>query len=115
MSTFSIFITLIITVSFLLVLVIMVQNPKGGGLSSSFGGGGQQIGGVQNTSNFLDRSTWVLATLLLVLILFSNSTISRPGTLVDSSLLSDEVIEEIIPEEISEELPLVSPEDIPSE
>ena len=74
-----------------------------------------QIGGVQNTSNFLDRSTWVLATLLLVLILFSNSTISRPGTLVDSSLLSDEVIEEIIPEEISEELPLVSPEDIPSE
>ena len=42
------------------------------------------------------------AALLLVLILFSNSTISRPGTLVDSSLLSDEVIEEIIPEEISE-------------
>ena len=30
----------------------MVQNPKGGGLSSSFGGGGQQIGGVQNTTNF---------------------------------------------------------------
>ena len=79
MSTFSIFITLIIIVSFLLVLVIMVQNPKGGGLSSSFGGGGQQIGGVQNTSDFLDRSTWVLATLLLVLILLSNSMISRPG------------------------------------
>ena len=51
----------------------MVQNPKGGGLSSSFGGGGQQIGGVQNTSDFLDRSTWVLASLLLVLILLSNS------------------------------------------
>jgi len=35
MSTFSIFIALIIVVCFLLVLVVMVQNPKGGGLSSS--------------------------------------------------------------------------------
>ena len=115
MSTFSIFITLIIIISFLLVLVIMVQNPKGGGLSSSFGGGGQQIGGVQNTSDFLDRSTWVLATLLLVLILLSNSMISRPGNLEDSSLLSEEAIEEIIPEEIPEELPEVLPEEILSE
>ena len=115
MSTFSIFITLIIIVSFSLVPVIMVQNPKGGGLSSSFGGGGQQIGGVQNTTNFLDRSTWVLATLLLVLILLSNSMISRPGTVEDSSLLSDEALEEVIPEEIPEELPEVLPEDIPEQ
>ncbi len=42
--------------AFLLVVVIMVQNPKGGGLSSSFGGGGgAQIGGVQKTSDFLDK------------------------------------------------------------
>ena len=38
MNTFTIFIGLIIFVAFLLVVVIMVQNPKGGGLSSSFGG-----------------------------------------------------------------------------
>ena len=53
----------------------MVQNPKGGGLSSAFGGGANQVGGVQNTSDFLDKSTWTLATLLLVLILLSNITI----------------------------------------
>jgi preprotein translocase subunit SecG len=93
----------------------MVQNPKGGGLSSSFGGGGQQIGGVQNTTDFLDRSTWVLASLLLVLILLSNSMVSRPGSLEDSSLLSTEAIEEVIPEEIPEELPEVLPEDTPTE
>ena len=68
MSSFSIFVFLIIAVCFLLVLVIMVQNPKGGGLSSSFGGDSQQIGGVKKTTDFLDNSTWVLATLLLVLI-----------------------------------------------
>ena len=76
MSTFTIFIGLIIFVAFLLVVVIMVQNPKGGGLSSSFGGGGtQQLGGVQKTTNFLDKSTWTLETLLLALILLSNISI----------------------------------------
>lgn len=73
MSTFTIFLVLIMIVAFFLVVVIMVQNPQGGGLSSSFGGGGgAQIGGVQRTSNFLDKSTWTLATIMIALILFSN-------------------------------------------
>ena len=59
----------------------MVQNPKGGGLSSTLGGGGQ-IGGVQKTSDFLDKSTWTLATLLIVLILLSS--LSFTGTFGDS-------------------------------
>lgn len=54
----------------------MVQNPKGGGLSSSFGGGGtQQLGGVKKTGDFLDKSTWVLSTALLVLILLASTTL----------------------------------------
>ncbi len=74
MTTFYIFLGLIIFVAFLLVVVIMVQNPKGGGLSSSFGGGGtQQLGGVKKTGDFLDKSTWVLSTALLVLILLSST------------------------------------------
>lgn len=76
MSTYTIFLILIIFVAFLLVLVVMVQNPKGGGLASSFGGGGtQQLGGVKKTTDFLDKSTWTLATLLLALILLSNISI----------------------------------------
>lgn len=54
----------------------MVQNPKGGGLSSSFGGGGtQQLGGVKKTGDFLDKSTWVLSTALLVLILLASTSL----------------------------------------
>ena len=94
MSTFSIFVALIVLVCFLLVLVIMVQNPKGGGLSSSFGGGTQQMGGVQKTSDFLDRSTWILATLLLALILVSNITLSSGNDAIDSKLLEDSSIPE---------------------
>ncbi|TBN02727.1 preprotein translocase subunit SecG [Hyunsoonleella flava] len=88
MGTFTIFLILIVVVAFLLVVVIMVQNPKGGGLSSSFGGGGtQQLGGVKKTTDFLDKSTWTLATLLLVLILVSNVAIGTGDATVDSKAL----------------------------
>ena len=85
----------------------MVQNPKGGGLSSSFGGSTQQLGGVQKTTDFLDKSTWVLATLLLALILLSNMTISNGNSAPESSLLDGEIIENTIPEEVPAEIPEV--------
>ena len=76
--SYFLFLILIIVVSLLLILVIMVQNPKGGGLSSSFGGAGSQnLGGVQSTTNFLDKSTWTLAIVLFALILLSNFAIPR--------------------------------------
>jgi preprotein translocase subunit SecG len=109
MSSFSIFLALIIFVSFLLVLVIMVQNPKGGGLSSSFGGDSQQIGGVKKTGDFLDKSTWVLASLLLILILLSNLTINKGNYNIDSKLLDPNQVESTIPEAINEEIPLEIP------
>ncbi|EIJ38753.1 preprotein translocase subunit SecG [Galbibacter orientalis] len=97
MSTFSIFLVLIIIVAFLLVLVIMVQNPKGGGLSSSFGGGGSQVvGGVKKTGDFLDKSTWTLATILVALILLSNITlISNDST--ESKLLDGRDVQTTAP------------------
>jgi preprotein translocase subunit SecG len=88
MSTFSIFLVLITIVCFLLIIVIMVQNPKGGGLSSAIGGS-QMLGGVQKTTDFLDKSTWTLATVLIALILFSSLSFS--GALSDTG---SKIIEE---------------------
>ena len=98
---YNIILFLIIFLSFLLVLVIMVQNPKGGGLASTFGGDSQQIGGVKKTTDFLDRSTWILASLLFLLILFSNITLNSGSDVNESELLNksdDIVIEEIFEE-----------------
>ena len=81
MSTFTIFLVLITIVCFLLIVVIMVQNPKGGGLSSTFGSS-STLGGVQKTTDFLDKSTWVLSTALIALILLSS--LSFTGTLSDN-------------------------------
>ena len=63
MGTFLIVVILII--SFLLGAVILVQNPKGGGLAAGFTGGAQ-MGGVQRTTNFLEKSTWYLVVALFV-------------------------------------------------
>ena len=60
----------------------MVQNPKGGGLSSTLGGS-TQIGGVQKTTDFLDKSTWALGITLIVLILFSS--LCFPSTAVPAT------------------------------
>ena len=109
MSSFSIFLILILAVCFLLVLVIMVQNPKGGGLSSSFGGDSQQIGGVKKTTDFLDKSTWVLASLLLILILLSNITLNNGDVNTESKLLDSQTIDENIPETIRDDIPLEIP------
>lgn len=83
---FSIFLVLIVIVCFLLIVVIMVQNPKGGGLSSTLGGS-QQMGGVQKTTDFLDKSTWTLGVLLIILIMFSS--ISFNGTNSEVKILDD--------------------------
>tara|TARA_Y100001949_G_scaffold147151_1_gene130970 strand:- start:138 stop:470 length:333 start_codon:yes stop_codon:yes gene_type:complete len=98
MGTFWIFISLILFVCFLLILVVMVQNPKGGGLSSTFGGGQQQIGGVQKTTDFLDKSTWVLAIVLGSLILISNVSLMNDVNDSESILIDESTIEETIPE-----------------
>ena len=85
----------------------MVQNPKGGGLASTFGGDSQQIGGVKKTTDFLDRSTWILASLLLLLILFSNITLNSGNDTNESELLNnteDVFIEEILENDADQEL-----------
>ena len=88
MTTFNIFLVLIVVVCLLLALVIMVQNPKGGGLSSTFGGNTQGVGGVKKTGDFLERSTWTFATALGVLILIANTLLQgNTGVNADSKLL----------------------------
>ena len=63
------FSVLIIASSVLLILVVYIQNPKGGGLSSDFGAA-QQIGGVQKTNDFIDKTTWSLAAIIMISSIF---------------------------------------------
>lgn len=71
--------TLIILASVILGLIILIQNPKGGGLSSSFGGIGNQLMGVKQTTDVLEKGTWLFAGIVAVLCLTSAVFIPKTG------------------------------------
>ena len=60
----------IIIVCVLLILVVLIQNSKGGGISSNFSAA-NQIMGARRGTDFIEKTTWTLAILLLVLSLLS--------------------------------------------
>lgn len=93
---FTGFLIAITIVCFLLILAIMVQNPKGGGLSSSFGGT-QQIGGVQKTTDFLDKSTWYLGIALIVLIFLSTLSFENGGVNGSKIVSESEITAPVVP------------------
>ena len=97
---YGLFSILILITCALLLLVILVQNPKGGGLSSTFGEG-NQVMGVKKTSDFLERSTWTLALALVVLTLVSNFTIDRTEGEQQSDIIEqvEDSAEDFIPAE----------------
>ncbi|MES2430823.1 MAG: preprotein translocase subunit SecG [Bacteroidota bacterium] len=62
---------LVILASVILGLIVLVQNPKGGGLSSSFGGVGNQLMGVKQTTDVLEKGTWIFAAIVGILCILS--------------------------------------------
>jgi preprotein translocase subunit SecG len=66
-----VFLILIILCSVILGLIILIQNPKGGGLSSTFGGVGNQLMGVKQTTDVLEKGTWIFASIIGILCLTS--------------------------------------------
>jgi preprotein translocase subunit SecG len=65
------FVILIILACAILGLIILVQNPKGGGLAGNVGGFSNQLMGVKQTTDVLEKGTWVLAVVVSLLCLFS--------------------------------------------
>src|SRR5687768_5173025 len=70
---------LIVVACVLLGFFVLVQNPKGGGLSGSFGGFGNQVMGVRQTTDVLEKGTWILAAVIAVLCLTSAMFIGKGG------------------------------------
>jgi len=85
---YTIFISIEILVSVLLMIVVLMQASKGGGLAGSFGG--SNIGavfGVRRTSDFLSTTTTFLATTFLILALFINLVVLPKGERQEQSVI----------------------------
>lgn len=65
------FLALVIIASVAIGLFILIQNPKGGGLSGSIAGFNSQFMGVKQTTDVLEKGTWVMAIVIALLCLSS--------------------------------------------
>jgi preprotein translocase subunit SecG len=70
------FIILIILASVILSLIVLVQNPKGGGLAGNVAGFSNQFMGVKQTTDVLEKGTWIFAAVIAVLCITSTFFIS---------------------------------------
>ena len=71
------FVVLIILTSVILGFLVLVQNPKGGGLVSNIGGLSNQFMGVKQTTDVLEKGSWIFATILGLLCICSVIFIPR--------------------------------------
>ena len=88
------FIVLIIIASILIILAVLAQNPKSG-MAANFGAS-NQVMGVRQTTDFLEKFTWTMAISIFVLSLLASIAISSHRN--SSSGHGDEIIEQITTE-----------------
>lgn len=61
----------------LLMLVVLVQNPKGGGIDSTFGGSqANQMLGASRSTDVIEKITWGLAAALFILCILTALAVS---------------------------------------
>jgi preprotein translocase subunit SecG len=67
----TLFVILVILASVILGLIVLVQNPKGGGSCGNIAGFSNQFMGVKQTTDVLEKGTWIFAGVIGVLCLLS--------------------------------------------
>ena len=113
---YTICIALILVASVLVILAVLVQSPKSG-MAANFGAS-NQVMGVRETSDFLEKFTWAMAIAIVVLSLAatlamdrglvsnSNSEISK-----DAKALQERALDAEAPAAIPQaEIPAAQPE-----
>lgn len=109
LSLICIILTLIASV--LVILAVLVQNPKSG-MAANFGAS-NQVMGVRETTNFLEKFTWTMAVAIAVLSLAATMTMGRGAVAAGDSSVSRDA--EALQEQLIEgQLPAMPQAEIPA-
>ena len=79
---YTICIILILIASIIIIGAVLVQNPKSG-MAANFGASNQVIG-VRETTNFLEKATWTMAIAIVVLSLCATMAMDK-GRVAESN------------------------------
>ena len=81
----TLFVILIVLASVVLGFIILIQNPKGGGLAGNVGGLSNQLMGVKQTTDVLEKGTWIFAAAIAILSMLSTLFLGGGSTLSDDA------------------------------
>lgn len=87
---FLLFVLIVITCA-AVAFFVLIQNPKGGGLAGSFGGLGNQMMGAKQSTDVVEKGTWISAGILLVLTLGSFILTPKNSTDINQKTRSEKV------------------------
>jgi preprotein translocase subunit SecG len=85
----TLFLILIVVACVGLGFMVLIQNPKGGGLNANVGGLSNNFMGVKQTTDVLEKGTWIFAGVIAVLAITSTVFLrSATGGDSDKGLLN---------------------------
>ncbi|MBQ3633580.1 MAG: preprotein translocase subunit SecG [Paludibacteraceae bacterium] len=112
-----IFITILIVIAaILLTLLVLVQNSKGGGLAAGFASG-NQVMGAPKTADFLEKATWTIIALIVVLSIAAVGFNNGRETVAEehSAIVVDEPAAPLMEAPAAAEAPAETPAETPAE
>ncbi len=101
---YIVFLVLIVIASILLALTVLAQSPKGG-MAANFGVS-NQVMGVRQTTDFLEKFTWGLTASIVILCLAATMTMPRGSIEASQSAIERSVMEAAGAEQSNETLTL---------
>ncbi len=107
---YTICIVLILIASILVILAVLVQNPKSG-MAANFGAS-NQVMGVRETTNFLEKFTWTMAIAIVVLSLVATVAMDK-GRAAEAIQVAKDA--QALQETVSVEVPAMPQQEIPAE
>ncbi len=75
---------LIILACVVLAFFVLVQNPKGGGLAGNFGSLGNQVMGVKQSTDVMEKGTWGSMAVIAALCLIAVTMYETPKEIKDA-------------------------------
>lgn len=103
---YTICIALILVASVLVILAVLVQNPKSG-MAANFGAS-NQVMGVRETTNFLEKFTWSMSVAIVVLSLVATLAMDRGLVAVSNTEISKDA--KALQERLIDEVPGAMPQ-----
>ncbi|GAB5520238.1 MAG: hypothetical protein RhofKO_24890 [Rhodothermales bacterium] len=95
---FTLLIVLIALIGIVMTLLILLQSGKGGGLAGIAAGGTTQILGARQAPDVLEKGSWFLGAVFLVLCVLTNFVITdeQRGSVLQDRVL-DAPVEQTVP------------------